>query len=117
VEDEIDRIDAPQFPGADKFADAAHALGEAIREVDAEEPVCRARGVHDRLRLRGRPPQRFLAEDRRAALKRPDRLLGVHGARRRDHHPVDAGREQVVESRDELRVWRQPPRLCRHSRR
>ncbi len=43
VEDEIDRVDAPQLARLHQLADAAHAVREAIREIDREEPVGGAR--------------------------------------------------------------------------
>ena len=81
-------------------------VGEAVREIDAEQPVRRAGGVDHRARLR-RPcgPSGFWQNTATPALQRADRLLGMQRARRGDHHAVERQRRAWSSSdRDELRV-------------
>ncbi len=88
---------APLSSG-DHLADAAHCFGVAIGEVNREQPVVGAGRVHHRAGLGRVTAEGLLAEDGRAGFQGADRLLGVLGAGRGDHHPVGPQLEQLVEA-------------------
>src|SRR3954451_24262493 len=100
MEDEVDRVDAPQSPRLNDFAGAPHPRCEAVGEIDGQKPVRPARRIHYGPRLRLGPPEWLLAEYRGATAERPDRLLRVQRTRRGDHYPVHPLVQQIVQCPD-----------------
>ncbi len=117
MEHEIDGVDASEFARAHEVADLPHPFGEAIREIDAEQPVRSTGRIEDGAHFRGGSPERLLAEDGGTAPQRLDRLLRVKPARRGDGDAVDPNREERVEGGDMRCVRRQKRGCGEHVRR
>ncbi len=97
VKDEVGRVHAPERALLHEPPELRDAGDVAVRQVDPEQPVGGARGVHDPARLRRRPGERLLAEHRDPALEGADGLLGVQRRGGRDDDAVEPEREELVE--------------------
>jgi hypothetical protein len=117
VEGQIDREEIAQRPIADQGCNRLHPGGLAIGQVDGEQPVRPARSVDCGQRLAGVAAQRLLAEDRDAGVERANGLFSMERRRRRDHHAVEADREQRVQIVHDLDIRPEGQRLGDHVRR
>lgn len=91
--------DMADLAAPQRLANRPHGGFVAIAQIDGQEAAGRFGGAHGAGGLDRGAAQRFLAEDRSAALQRRDRLIDMHRTGRGDHDAVRSQRQQVVQCR------------------
>src|ERR1044072_3535409 len=104
------RIDSKHFTQRttlNKRTHRSHRRYRAVRQIDSQQTVCRARRIDYLSRLMRIPAKRLLTEHRRPTFERCNRLLRVKAIGRRNPHSIKRQIQQLLKRSKLTRIARQ----------